>query len=90
MIYAQKCRVRVSIAHILLAVTVLVLRQRQMVMNGRKHIANAVAITKDITNNSEMKNRITPDFITSLEENEIFVFGCRRSGRHWEGAALSH
>ena len=54
MIYAQKCRVRVSIAHILLAVTVLVLRQRQMVMNGRKHIANAVAITKDITNNSEM------------------------------------
>lgn len=85
--YAQKCRVRVSIAHILLAVTVLVLRQGQMVMNGRKHIANAVAITKDITNNSEMENRITPDFITSLEENEIFVFGCRRFGRHWEGAA---
>ena len=56
-------------------------------MNGRKHIANAVVITKDITNNSEMENRITPDFITSLEENEIFVFGCRRSGRHWEGAA---
>lgn len=85
--YAQKCRVRVSIAHILLAVTVLVLRQRQMVMNGRKHIANAVVITKDITNNSEMENRITPDFITSLKENEIFVFGCRRFGRHWEGAA---
>ena len=34
-----------------------------------------------------MGNRITPDFITSLKENEIFVFGCRRSGRHWEGAA---
>ena len=34
-----------------------------------------------------MENRITPDFITSLKENEIFVFGCRRSGRHWEGAA---
>lgn len=32
-----------------------------------------------------MENRITPDFITSLKENEIFVFGCRRSGRHWEG-----
>ena len=29
-----------------------------------------------------MENRITPDFITSLKENEIFVFGCRRSGRH--------
>lgn len=34
-----------------------------------------------------MENRITSDFITSLKENEIFVFGCRRSGRHWEGAA---
>ena len=56
-------------------------------MNGRKHTANAVVITKDIINNKEMENRITPDFITSLKENEIFVFGCRRSGRHWEGAA---
>ena len=34
-----------------------------------------------------MENRITSNFITSLKENEIFVFGCRRSGRHWEGAA---
>lgn len=34
-----------------------------------------------------MGNRITPDFITSLKKNEIFVFGCRRSGRHCEGAA---
>ena len=33
-----------------------------------------------------MENRIAHDFITSLEDNEIFVFGCRRSGRHWEGA----
>lgn len=31
--------------------------------------------------------RITPEFVSSLKENEIFVFGCRRSGRHWEGAA---
>ncbi len=31
--------------------------------------------------------RITPEFVNSLCENEIFVFGCRRSGRHWEGAA---
>lgn len=29
----------------------------------------------------------TPEWITSLAENEIFVFGCRRSGRHLEGAA---
>lgn len=29
----------------------------------------------------------------ALEENEIFVFGCRNSGRHWDGAsafALEH
>lgn len=32
-------------------------------------------------------NRVTPEFVTSLKDNEIFVFGCRRSGRHWEGAA---
>ena len=30
---------------------------------------------------------VTPDFIQTLRDNEIFVFGCRRSGRHWEGAA---
>lgn len=56
-------------------------------MNGRKPTVNAAAITKDIINNSDMRNHITPNFITSLKENEIFVFGCRRSGRHWEGAA---
>lgn len=32
--------------------------------------------------------RVTPDFVSSLKDDEIFVFGCRRSGRHWEGAAL--
>lgn len=30
---------------------------------------------------------VTPRFVGSLKENEIFVFGCRNSGRHWEGAA---
>lgn len=37
--------------------------------------------------------RITPEWITSLKENEIFVFGCRNSGRHFDGAscfALEH
>ena len=36
---------------------------------------------------------ITPAWIDALEENEIFVFGCRNSGRHWDGAsafALEH
>ena len=34
-----------------------------------------------------------PAWIDALEENEIFVFGCRNSGRHWDGAsafALEH
>jgi hypothetical protein len=32
-------------------------------------------------------NRITPDNITSLEEEEIFVFGSNLAGRHGAGAA---
>lgn len=38
-------------------------------------------------------NRITPGWVTTLKENEIFVFGCRNSGRHFDGAsnfALTH
>lgn len=31
--------------------------------------------------------RITPNNITSLKENEIFVFGSNESGRHGKGAA---
>ena len=41
----------------------------------------------------ESMKRITPEWITSLKENEIFVFGCRNSGRHFDGAscfALEH
>lgn len=33
------------------------------------------------------ENRITPEKITTLKENEIFVFGSNRSGRHSKGAA---
>lgn len=32
-------------------------------------------------------NRITPDWVETLAENEIFVFGCRNSGRHFDGAS---
>ena len=38
-------------------------------------------------------NRITPEWVETLAENEIFVFGCRNSGRHFDGAsnfALKH
>lgn len=30
---------------------------------------------------------VTPEWIDTLRENEIFVFGCRNSGRHWDGAS---
>lgn len=40
-----------------------------------------------------MYNNVTPEWIETLKENEIFVFGCRNSGRHFDGAsafALKH
>ena len=36
---------------------------------------------------SEFRNRITPEFINSLESNEIFVFGSNLAGAHGGGAA---
>jgi hypothetical protein len=35
----------------------------------------------------EQPRRITPEEITSLQDNEIFVFGSNESGRHGLGAA---
>ena len=34
-----------------------------------------------------MRGRITPDIITKLNDNEIFIFGSNLSGRHGKGAA---
>ena len=34
-----------------------------------------------------MEHRVTPEWIDSLNENEIFVFGCSNSGRHFDGAS---
>lgn len=34
-----------------------------------------------------MNDRVTPDEITKVESNEIFVFGSNESGRHGKGAA---
>ena len=39
------------------------------------------------------KHNVTPEWIDTLKKNEIFVFGCRNSGRHFDGAsnfALKH
>ncbi len=41
----------------------------------------------------EQLTRITPDWIETIKEDEIFVFRCRNSGRHFDGAsnyALEH
>lgn len=35
-----------------------------------------------------MKNQFSPDFITELKDNEIFVFGSNLQGMHGGGAAL--
>ena len=42
-------------------------------------------ISKDFINME--KNRVTPSFVTSLKENEIFVFGSNLQGLHAGGAA---
>lgn len=36
---------------------------------------------------NNLNERIAPDFITELSENEIFVFGSNLEGRHMGGAA---
>ena len=33
------------------------------------------------------KQNVTPEWIDTLKKNEIFVFGCRNSGRHFDGAS---
>ena len=33
--------------------------------------------------------RVTSPNITSLKDNQIFVFGSNTAGRHWDGAALA-
>lgn len=35
-----------------------------------------------------MKYQYTPEYLTDLERNEIFVFGSNTEGRHGKGAAL--
>ena len=34
-------------------------------------------------------NRVTPKVIKGLKENEVFVFGSNKQGRHGKGAALT-
>lgn len=37
----------------------------------------------------ELGDRITPELITSLDENEVFVFGSNLGGAHFGGAAFT-
>ena len=43
--------------------------------------------TKNYREMSEFQNRVTPEFITSLKKNEVFVFGSNLAGAHGGGAA---
>lgn len=48
---------------------------------------------QETTLQKEVKQNVTLEWVTTLKENEIFVFGCRNSGRHFDGAsnfALEH
>ena len=37
----------------------------------------------------EHRHRVTPDYVTHLKDNEIFVFGSNIQGNHGGGAALT-
>ena len=60
-------------------------------MSSRMCCEEAANISNNIFNNSNMedkkKGRITPRWIDSLKENEIFVFGSNLAGMHGGGAA---
>lgn len=43
--------------------------------------------TQEMALPKELKQNVTPYWIDTLKENEIFVFGCRNSGRHFDGAS---
>ena len=58
-----------------------------------KKVFEGVLGTYEIDRFMEINRQITPEWIETLRENEIFVFGCRNSGRHFDGAsnfALKH
>ena len=42
---------------------------------------------QEATLHKTSKQNVTPEWIDTLKEDEIFVFGCRNSGRHFDGAS---
>ena len=57
--------------------------------HDNKNLADFVGNRRSV----ETRDRVTPYFVESLRKNEIFVFGCRNSGRHWDNSsayALKH
>jgi hypothetical protein len=57
-------------------------RDERKAYRSREHCA-----TKNYHEMSEFNHRITPEHITSLDKNEIFVFGSNLAGAHAGGAA---
>ena len=59
-----------------------------MTMEERKaYRSNGNRSSRNYHDISEFRNRITPEFISRLENNEIFVFGSNLAGAHGGGAA---
>jgi hypothetical protein len=53
----------------------------------KAHLSQLHHATKNFRELSEFKQRITPERITKLNQNEIFVFGSNLAGMHAGGAA---
>lgn len=67
--------------------------QRVVVFFKRECGHKRQEIVEDKYEPNDVERNVTPKWIDSLKENEIFVFGCRNSGRHFDGAscfALEH
>jgi hypothetical protein len=59
---------------------------REVVLVSKK---NFIFVVKIIKNSAIMsQKRVTPERITQLEDNEVFVFGSNLEGAHGGGAAL--
>ena len=54
---------------------------------NEKQVLEPVPLKEPHSSSDNIRNRITPEYITVLGDNEIFVFGSNAGGRHLGGAA---
>lgn len=58
-----------------------------LLLKGDVSLSGSNMELQDSDLSGDDKRNITPEWIDTLEDNEIFVFGCRNSGRHLDGAS---